>query len=225
MTVRLGSAAALDNVGGRCPVDDEGVPLTSLASAVTDFVAAHSPEFLVAHCRRSYRLAMLIAAAQGIEVDVVVLFAAVMMHDLGLTRAFHAPDVRFEVASANAARDFAVAQGMSARRADRVWDAVALHGTGGIAEAKSPEAHAAYAGIAADVTGLGLHEFDPDTIAEVMSTRVGFARPFIDAIVADLEDKPQVAGSNWMAPVAAAHVPGFQPVSVEDLAFANRYES
>jgi hypothetical protein len=200
------------------------VPGTRFARAVSGFVATHSPKFLVWHCWRSYRLAALLAEASGSEVDQEVLFAAVMMHDLGLTRRFHSPDVRFEVASANAAREFALEHRMSRLRADRIWDAVALHGTGGIAEAKSPEARVAYAGIGADVTGFCLEALDAHEVAEIMRSRVGFARPFIEAVVADLSDKPEVARATWMAPIAAAHVPGFRPVSVEDLAFANPHE-
>jgi hypothetical protein len=36
-----------------------------------------------------------------------------------------------------------------------------------------------------------------------MATRPGFARPFIDAVVTDLRDKPQVASSTWVAAIAA----------------------
>ncbi len=57
-----------------------------------------------------------------------------------------------------------------------------------------------------------------------MATRPGFAQPFIDAIVADLQDKVQVANGTWMALIAQAHISSFQPVSVETLAFNNPYE-
>jgi hypothetical protein len=114
--------------------------------------------------------------------------------------------------------------GLSRSRADNVWDVAALHGTGGIAAAKSPETAAGAAGIGADVTGLGLEQFDPRVIGEIMATRPGFARPFIDAIIADLRDKPQVASSTWMATVAQDHVPGFRQSSVERLALDFPYE-
>src|SRR6266545_3822601 len=73
-----------------------------------------------------------------------------MLHDLGLTPTYHAPDVRFEVASANAARAFVLDHGMSRKRADHVWDVAALHGTGGISDFKSPETATGADGIAAD---------------------------------------------------------------------------
>lgn len=114
-------------------------PRTRLAGAVEQLLRDSSPQFLVDHCHRSFELAMLIAAAGRIELDVEVLFAGILLHDLGLTPRFHSRDVRFEVSSANAARDLVRAHGMSLARAEKVWDVVALHGTGGIADIKCPE--------------------------------------------------------------------------------------
>ena len=64
-----------------------------------------------------------------------------------------------------------------AKRADNVWDVAVLHGTIGIAAFKSPETAAGANGIGADVTGLGLEQFDPQLIGRIMATRPGFARP------------------------------------------------
>jgi hypothetical protein len=200
------------------------VPRTRLTDAVERLLRSSSPTFLVQHCQRSLQLAMLIAPAQGLEVDAEVLFVGVMLHDLGLTPAFHAPDVRFEVASANAAWALAREHGMSRRRADNVWDVAALHGTGGISRFKSPEAAVGAAGIGADVTGLGLEGFDQAEIDRIMATRPGFARPFIDAIVTDLRDKPQVASSTWTTTIASDHIPGFHQASIEQLALACPFE-
>jgi hypothetical protein len=200
------------------------LPRTRLARAVQDLLRSSSPTFLVEHCQRSFQLALLLAAARGLDVDVEVLFAGVMLHDLGLTPAYHSATVRFEVASANAARAFVLAHGMSRRRADNVWDVAALHGTGGIADFKSPETATGAAGIGADVTGLGLERFDQDQINRIMATRPGFARPFIDAVVADLRDKPQVASSTWMTTIAQDHLPGFHQSSIQRLALDSPYE-
>ncbi len=199
-------------------------PRTKLTQAVEHLLRSSSPTFLVQHCQRSFQLALLIAAARGREIDVEVLFAGVMLHDLGLTPTYHASDVRFEVASANAARAFVLDHGISRKRADNVWDVVALHGTGGISAFKSAETATGADGIGADVTGLGLEQFDQDEINQIMATRPGFAGPFIDAIVADLRDKPQVASSTWMTTVAADHIPGFHQSSIEQLALNSPYE-
>ena len=117
------------------------------------------------------------------------------------------------------------AYGMDPTRADKVWDVAALHATGGIADCKSPGTAVAVGAIGTDVTGLGLDRFAPDDLTRIMATRPGFARPFIDAVVTDLRDKPQVASSTWMATIAADHIPGFAQARVGQLALAHPFET
>jgi len=167
---------------------------------------------------------VLFAAANELKVDLEVLYAGVLLHDLGLTLQFHSSSVRFEVASGDVARTFVRENGMSPKRAEDVWDVAVLHGTGGIAAYKSAETFAAASGIGADVTGLGLDGFRKDLFDRIMVTRPGFAKPFVDAIVTDLQDKPQVANGTWMALIAEAHIAGFRPISIEALAFDHPYE-
>ena len=200
-----------------------GATRTRLAGAVDELLVSTSP-FLVEHCRRSFALALLFAEAGNVRVDVEVLYAGVLLHDLGLTTQYHSDQIRFEVASANTARDLVRVHGMSPARADNVWDVAALHATDGISDAKSPETAIGSSGIASDVTGLGLDGLPAKRIAQIMTTRPGFARPFIDAIVTDLRDKPEVASSTWMTTIAADHIPGFRQYSVEQFALADPFE-
>ena len=200
-------------------------PRTRFSRAVDELVVESSPQFLVDHCRRSYALVVLLVQAQDNPVDEEVLFGGVMLHDLGLTARFHSSSVRFEVASANAARDLARSHGLSARRADAVWDVAALHATGGFSDFKSTETALGSAGIVGDVTGLGLDQLDQAAVKAIMATRPGFARPFIDAIIADLQDKPEAADGTWMESIALDHIPGFRPGSVEAVALADPFEN
>lgn len=200
-------------------------PHTKIARAVDDLLTATSPQFLIDHCRRSFARALLFAQAQNVHVDVEVLYAGVLLHDLGLTPRFHSTELRFEAASANAARDLVRAHGMNAVRADKVWDVAALHGIGGLSDTKSPETAIGSRGIVSDVTGLGLDGFPPEVIASIMATRPGFARPFIDAIVTDLQDKPEVAAGTWMTTIAADHIPGFHEISIEQIALNSPFET
>jgi hypothetical protein len=218
-----GAARADDGGHGEVPQPFE-VPNTPLARAVADFAADVYPPFLANHCQRSYDLATLIANAGHVSVDLEVLYAAIKLHDVGLVQQFHSSSARFEVASADAARSFVSDHGLSPKRSQDVWDAVVLHGTGGIAAHKTVETFVTADGIGRDVTGLDLEEFDQDVIDRIMETRRGFAQPFIDAIVADLQDKPQVANGTWMMLIAEAHIPDFHPISVETLAFDDPYE-
>src|SRR6266566_7894449 len=52
-------------------------PRSKLARAVEQLLRSSSPTFLVQHCQRSFQLALLIAAAQRLHIDVEVLFAGV----------------------------------------------------------------------------------------------------------------------------------------------------
>jgi hypothetical protein len=109
----------------------------------------------------------------------------------------------------------------------------ARHGTAGTAlgEGRTGEAFSAAtgwpgAGLAADpfsgdegFKASTSNLFDQGEISQIMATRPGFARAFIDDIVTDLRDKPQVASSTWMTTIAQDLIPGFQQSSIEQLAF------
>jgi hypothetical protein len=72
------------------------------------------------------------------EIDSSLLFAASMFHDMG-TCAAHDHDRRFEVCGADAAVDYMQTQGMSDQSSQRkVWEAIALHTSPGIAERMGP---------------------------------------------------------------------------------------
>jgi HD domain len=200
-------------------------PHTRLAHAAEKLLESTSPQFLIDHCHRSVELAQLIVETENIDLDDEVLYVGVLLHDLGLTTRFHSSQVRFEVASANAARDLALAYGMTPARAANIWDVAALHGTGGISDFKSRETAVGSDAIGRDVIGYGLDEFDPDVVADIMDTRVGFAEPFIQAIVTDLQDKYQVASSTWMTTIAAKYIPGFHQGDIQALALADPWEN
>ncbi len=108
------TSAAHTPAAGRTVITGAAADASAMASgirprfcrAVDRLLRGASPRFLVNHCRRSFRLAMLIAAARNADIDVEVVYAGVMLHDLGLTARYHSPAVRFEVASANAAHAF-----------------------------------------------------------------------------------------------------------------------
>lgn len=201
------------------------MPRTRLTDAAERLLRDTSPQFLIDHCHRSVDLAELIVGAGGINLDAEVLIVGILLHDLGLTSRFHSSQVRFEVASANAARDLARSYGMSPARAEKVWDVAALHATGGISDFKSPETAVGSDAIGRDVIGYGLDEFDPDIVARIMATRQGFAEPFIQAIVTDLQDKYQVASSTWMTTIAAKYIPGFHQSDIEARALADPWEN
>jgi len=93
-----------------------------------------------------------------LTVDPELLYFGAIFHDLGLTAKYRSPDHRFEVDSANAARDFLRANGIDESTAGVVWDAISLHTTPEIPWHKRPEIALVTGGVEADVLGDGLGE-------------------------------------------------------------------
>jgi len=66
---------------------------------------------------------------QNLKFDSELLYIGAMFHDLGLTKQYSSATERFEVDSANAARDFLRQHGVEEASIEVVWDAIALHTT------------------------------------------------------------------------------------------------
>src|SRR6476660_4810495 len=104
------------------------VPDTALISRAIDFARERSEPYLFNHVMRSWLFAVLIAQRKQTAHDGEVLAVTTILHDLGLAEAFDGP-LRFEVEGANAARAFARQEGVDDRRAQLIWDGVALNST------------------------------------------------------------------------------------------------
>ena len=87
-----------------------------------------------------------------------VLYLGTIMHDIGLVEGMIHEPRRFEVVGADFARSHLLEQGLDERRADVVWDVIALHSSVGIADYKGVEVALAHLGISVDVVGRGLEE-------------------------------------------------------------------
>src|SRR5262245_51342880 len=101
------------------------VPDTPLISRAIEFARERSELYLFNHVMRSWLFAAILAQHKQVAHDTEVLAVTTILHDLGLAEAFNGP-LRFEVEGANAARAFARNEGMDERRAQLIWDGVAL---------------------------------------------------------------------------------------------------
>jgi len=128
------------------------VPDTPPISRAIDFARERSEPYLFNHVMRSWLFAALLAQRKQIAHDGEVLAVTAILHDLGLAEAFDGP-LRFEVEGANAARAFARNEGMDNRRAQLIWDGVALNSTPSIALYKEAEITVATMGIGLDWGG------------------------------------------------------------------------
>jgi HD domain len=187
-------------------------PDTTLARAARDLVYASCEPHLVGHSERSFQFAALVAADEGVELDVEVLYIGTLMHDVGLAARFDGPD-RFEMRGANAVRTMLVEAGMDRARAESVWDVIALHASTAIATHKSPETRIANRGISIDVRGAGADRLPPEAVRAVLDTwpRHQFPSDFTRTLVGEVRANPASVRSSWMESIAVAHVPDFEP--------------
>jgi HD superfamily phosphodiesterase len=113
------------------------LPSGPLASASLAVVRSTESQPIVDHSIRSFLFARLVAEQEGCVKDAAydenLLFAATVMHDLGLGE--HATgEARFEVEGADLAASVLRAHGVPDDDVDRVWEAIALHSSIGIAD-------------------------------------------------------------------------------------------
>ena len=186
-------------------------PDTPLAREAGTLLDAECDRELAGHCRRSYQFAALIARTDGVEVDEEVLYLGTLLHDLGLARRYDGPE-RFDVRGANVVRALLLDHGMERARAENVWDVIALHAVGAIAQHKSPETRSANRGISVDVRGVGADVLPTDAVRAVLDEwpRQDFPSAFTRLLVDEVRAHPDTVRFSWLESVAAAHVPGFE---------------
>jgi hypothetical protein len=139
-----------------------GIPDTKLAREITEFICDTESELLFNHSSRVYYFAALAGKRKELHFDAELLYAGAMFHDLGLTPS-HSTANRFEVDSANAARNFLKQRGVAPQDVDNVWTAIALHTTPGIPEFMHPVIALLTCGVEMDVLGIA-HEQYPDEV-------------------------------------------------------------
>jgi hypothetical protein len=176
------------------------IPDSALARDAHELARALSPDFLLGHVERTYVFGAIATAGAGLAFDEEIAYIAAILHDLGLTER-HGGQRRFEIDGAESARAWALSKGMSAGDAQRVWDAVALHASPGIAEHRSPECALVHWGAGIDVLGLGTDQLPAASIAEIHDAfpRDGFADGIADLIEAATRRSPAVYALTWLA--------------------------
>ena len=130
------------------------IPDSKLAQAATELVRDTESDLLFHHSTRVYYFGALAGLRKKLKFDSELLYIGAMFHDMGLTKQYRSATERFEVDSANAARDFLRHHGIDEAAIDIVWDAIALHTTPGIPQHKKPEVALVTAGVEMDVLGI-----------------------------------------------------------------------
>jgi len=143
------------------------VPATSIVERAIDHARQTCEPYLFNHVMRSWLFAARMAQLKSIEHDAEVVAVGTLLHDVTLNERFAGPR-RFEVEGADLARTFATDVGFDKRRAQLIWDSVALNSTPSIGLYKESEVALCTAGICLDVVGLQYDLIPPDEMKKVV---------------------------------------------------------
>jgi hypothetical protein len=196
-----------------------GAPDSELCQRATALVAEISPAFLFNHCARSFLFGDAIGKRDGMQYDRELLYLSAMLHDLGLTDSYVGANQRFELEGADRARAFLVEKGLDARKAEVVWDAIALNSSFGIALRKGPETALAHLGVTADFLGTRLADVGPARVAEIVREypRPAFISSATNLLVACARRKPQFVPGTFLEIVVHSHAPDVRVPTWTDL--------
>ncbi|MEU7140249.1 HD domain-containing protein [Nocardia sp. NPDC046473] len=173
------------------------LPQTPLAESVLGLALRVESPAVANHSIRSFLFARLFAehagATPAADYDTDLLFAACVLHDIGLSDAANGT-LRFEVDGANKAAEFLTDQGLGAAAVDAVWEAIALHTSPQIAEHRGTLCNFTRTGIALDF-GFGT-EFISDEVGAAIHDRYprhSMATSLVDIIVEQATAQPDKA--------------------------------
>src|SRR5688572_29519741 len=144
------------------------VPDSLLISAVIDYAQRLSEPYLFNHAMRSWLFAEAIGRVKGIDYDHEVVAIGTILHDIGLTAGVTGPN-RFEVNGADAALSFIKGARLSDRRAQLIWDLIALNSTPSLALHKEPEVAVGTLGIGLDYGGFGAETLPAGDVERILS--------------------------------------------------------
>jgi len=194
------------------------VPDTPLISRAMEYARQHSEPYLFNHVMRSWLFGVMIADQAKVSHDAEVLAVATLLHDVGLAKEFSGP-LRFEVESANAARKFAQDEGVDERRAQLIWDGVALNSTPSIGLHKETEVSLCTAGIGLDWGGFGYESLSASRIAEVVDAfpRLDMKQRFAQAVCRVVKTRPTTTYDNFAADFGERFVAGYKRASTVDI--------
>jgi hypothetical protein len=197
---------AADSVAG-LPVPD-----TALTRDITDYVREAEDDLLFDHSRRVYFLGVMQGRRRGLHPDLELLYAGAMFHDVGLTEPYRSTSTsRFEVDSADLARDFLMDRGVDAAVARTVWLGVALHTTPGVPQFLEPEIALVSAGVETDVLGIGRDALPPELLAGITAAhpRPEFKRRILAAFADGMRNRPRTTDGTVNADVLEHYEPSF----------------
>lgn len=194
------------------------VPDSPLITEAIDYARTLYDSYLLNHAMRSWLFAAKLGQLNKIDCDLEVVAIGTILHDIGLTAGLSGPN-RFEVNGAAAARSFVKERGFPDRRAQLIWDLVALNSTVSIALHKEPEVALGTMGIGLDYGGFGFELIPPADMIKILGAfpRLKMKEKFADTCCRLVTAKPETSSDNFLRDFGERFVPGYKPVSAVDL--------
>ena len=191
---------------------------TPLIAGVIEYAQRISEPYLFNHAMRSWLFAEAIGRRKGIDYDREVVAIGTVLHDIGLTTSVSGPN-RFEVNGADAALSFIRGKGLSDRRAQLIWDMVALNSTPSLALHKEPEVAVGTMGIGLDYGGFGVEALASGDVERILGAfpRLKMKEKFSETCCRLVTAKPETSYDNFLRDFGERFVPGYKSVSTVDL--------
>ena len=181
------------NPGRRTLVSKHEHPLphSTLTRAAEALARCQLSPALLNHSYRTYTFGAALGELDNMDVDRELLFAAALLHVVGLRTPV--PRVDFTRDSARVARDVAEEVGLSTAATDNLRTAITLHPSPGVTLAHDPVAYLLSAGSWLDVVGLRSWQLPPDVLSSALAAhpRLGFKRDFGAAYRAEAARVPR----------------------------------
>jgi hypothetical protein len=193
------------------------VPDTPLVVRALGYASRHCEPYLFNHVVRSWLFAAWLAGREAIAHDAEVLAVSALLHDLGLAKGFEGA-LRFEVEGANAARSFVRGHGVDERRAQLVWDSIALNSTPSICLHKEVEAALCVRGVGVDWGGWGAEAIPEAVMGRILAEfpRLGMKHRFAHAVCHVVETRPSTTYDNFARDFGERFVPDYEVPSMVD---------
>ena len=194
------------------------VPDSPLITEALEYAHKVYEPYLFNHAVRSWLFAETIGRTRGMVYDREVVAIGTLLHDIGLTASVSGPN-RFEVNGADAARSFIRGEGLSERRAQLIWDLVALNSTPSLALHKEPEVAVGTMGIGLDYGGFGFELIPSTDMTNILNAfpRMRMKDKFSETCCRLITANPETSSDNFLRDFGERFVPGYRPISTVDL--------
>ena len=206
-----------DALGARV-IAGVSVPDSPLITEVIEYAQTLCDPYLFNHAMRSWLFVAKIGQLKGIDCDLEVVAVGTILHDIGLSAGVPGSN-RFEVNGAAAALSFVTERGFPDRRAQLMWDLVALNSTPSIALHKEAEVALGTMGIGLDYGGFGFELIPSADMSEILEAfpRLKMKDKFTETCCRLVAAKPETSFDNFLRDFGERFVPGYRPISTVDL--------